>query len=277
MKCINRWGDNLKKKIGFIGAGKMAQAMIEGIVKSQMIPKENIMASAKTEKTIKTIENTYEISTSLNNRDVARFADILILAVKPDLYQTLIEEIKNEIKQSAIVITIAAGITLMDIEQSFGFQVKAVRTMPNTPSLVGEGMSAICANDYLSENEIGEVECLFHTFSKTERLDEKLMDAVPAISGSSPAYVYMLIEALADGGVRQGIPRNQAYRLAAQAVLGAAKMVLETGKHPGELKDNVCTPGGATIEAVVTLEEKHFRGAIMSAMESCTNKVKKII
>jgi pyrroline-5-carboxylate reductase len=277
MKCINRWGVNVNKKIGFIGAGKMAQAMMEGIVKSQIIPKENIMASAKTEKTIKTIEKTYEISTSLNNRDIARFADILILAVKPDLYHSLIEEIKNEIKKSAIVITIAAGITLMDIEQSFGFQVKAVRTMPNTPSLVGEGMSAICANDYLSENEVVEVEHLFHTFSKTERLEEKLMDAVPSISGSSPAYVYMLIEAMADGGVRQGIPRDQSYRLAAQAVLGAAKMVLETGKHPGELKDNVCTPGGATIEAVVTLEEKQFRGAILAAMESCTNKVKKII
>jgi pyrroline-5-carboxylate reductase len=276
MKCINRWGDNLKKKIGFIGAGKMAQAMMEGIVKSQMIPKENIMASAKTEKTIETIEKTYEIITSLNNRDVARFADILILAVKPDLYQTLIEEIKNEIKQSVIVITIAAGITLKDIEQSFGFQVKAVRTMPNTPSLVGEGMSAICANSYLSENEIVEVERLFHTFSKTERLDEKLMDAVPSISGSSPAYVYMLIEALADGGVRQGIPRDQAYRLAAQAVLGAAKMVLDTETHPGELKDNVCTPGGATIEAVVTLELMQFRGAIMAAMDSCTKKVKKL-
>ncbi|WML27948.1 pyrroline-5-carboxylate reductase [Neobacillus sp. OS1-33] len=267
----------MNKKIGFIGAGKMAQAMIEGIIKSQLIPKENVMASANSEKTIEIIEKTYGIFTTLNNRDIAGYADILILAVKPELYVNVIKEIKNEIKPSAIIITIAAGISLMDIEQTFGFQVKAVRTMPNTPSLVGEGMSAICANTYLDESEISEVERLFHTFSKTERLDEKLMDAVPAISGSSPAYVYMLIEAMADGGVRQGIPREQAYRLAAQAVLGAAKMVLETGKHPGELKDNVCTPGGATIEAVVTLEEKKFRGSITAAMESCTNKVKNLI
>jgi pyrroline-5-carboxylate reductase len=277
MKCISKWGENLNKKIGFIGAGKMAQAMIEGIIKSQLIPKENVMASANSEKTIEIIEKTYGIFTTLNNRDIAGYADILILAVKPELYVNVIKEIKNEIKPSAIIITIAAGISLMDIEQTFGFQVKAVRTMPNTPSLVGEGMSAICANTYLDESEISEVERLFHTFSKTERLDEKLMDAVPAISGSSPAYVYMLIEAMADGGVRQGIPREQAYRLAAQAVLGAAKMVLETGKHPGELKDNVCTPGGATIEAVVTLEEKQFRGSITAAMESCTNKVKNLI
>jgi pyrroline-5-carboxylate reductase len=277
MKCISKWGENMKKKIGFIGAGKMAQAMIEGIIKSQLIPKENVMASANSEKTIEIIKKTYGILTTLNNREIAGYADILILAVKPELYVNVIKEIKNEIKPSAIIITIAAGISLMDIEQSFGFQVKAVRTMPNTPSLVGEGMSAICANIYLDESEISEVERLFHTFSKTERLDEKLMDAVPAISGSSPAYVYMLIEAMADGGVRQGIPRDQAYRLAAQAVLGAAKMVLDTGKHPGELKDNVCTPGGATIEAVVTLEEKQFRGSITAAMESCTNKVKSLI
>lgn len=267
----------MEKNIGFIGAGKMAQAMMEGMVKSLTIPKENIMASARTEETTKIINQKYEICTTLNNRDVAMFADILIIAVKPDLYASIIEEIKKDIKQTAIIVTIAAGITLKDIEHSFGFPVKSIRTMPNTPSVVGEGMSVICANEYLTEQEIIEVERLFQTFSKTERLEEKLMDAVPAISGSSPAYVYMLIEAMADGGVRQGIPRAQAYRLGAQAVLGAAKMVLETGKHPGELKDNVCTPGGATIEAVVTLEENQFRGSIMAAMDSCTNKVKSLI
>jgi len=267
----------VEKKIGFIGAGKMAQAMMAGMVKSLTIPKKNILASANTEDTTKIIKQKYDICTTLNNRDVAMFADILIIAVKPDLHSKIIEEIRNDIKQEAIIVTIAAGITLRNVEQAFGFQVKVIRTMPNTPSLVGEGMSVICANDYLTENEIVEVEHLFQTFGKTERLEEKLMDAVPAISGSSPAYVYMLIEAMADGGVRQGIPRNQAYRLAAQAVLGAAKMVLETGKHPGELKDNVCTPGGATIEAVVALEEKQFRGSIMTAMDSCTNKVKNLL
>jgi len=268
--------NRMNKKIGFIGAGKMAQAMIKGIVTSNMIPNENIMASAATEKTIDKIVRAHGIFTSLHNIDVARFADILILAVKPDLHVSVIEEIKRDIKQNAIIVTIAAGITLLDIEQAFGFQVKAVRTMPNTPSLVGEGMSAICANDYLSEDEMIEVKRLFNCFGKTERLPEKFMDAVPAISGSSPAYVYMLIEAMADGGVREGIPRDKAYRLASQAILGAAKMVLETGRHPGELKDDVCTPGGATIEAVVTLEKEQFRGAIMAAMESCTKKVKNL-
>jgi pyrroline-5-carboxylate reductase len=266
----------MNKKIGFIGAGKMAQAMMAGMIKSQIIPRENIIASAKTNKTIDMIKRTYGINTTLSNIDVTKFADILIFAVKPDLHPLVSEEIKAEFNTNTIIVTIAAGMTLLDMEHLFGSKVKVVRTMPNTPSLVGEGMSVLCANDSLSEDEIVVVEQLFQCFGKTERLEEKLMDAVPSISGSSPAYVYMLIEAMADGGVRQGIPRDKAYRLAAQAVLGAAKMVLETGVHPGKLKDDVCTPGGATIEAVVTLEKRQFRGSVLSAMESCTNKLRNL-
>lgn len=266
----------MNKKIGFIGAGKMAQAMIEGILKANQIARENIMVSAATDKTIDRFKTNYQLAATKDNQEVARFSDILFLAVKPDLHSKLIAEIKNEIKHEVIIITIAAGITLDDIEREFGYKIKSVRTMPNTPSLVGEGMSAICPNGSMTEDEIKEIENLFHTFGKTERMDEKLMDAIPAISGSSPAYVYMFIEALADGGVIQGIPRDKAYRLAAQAVLGAAKMVLETGIHPGQLKDNVCTPGGATIEAVAALEKMQFRGSILSAMESCTEKVKSL-
>jgi pyrroline-5-carboxylate reductase len=148
--------------------------------------------------------------------------------------------------------------------------------MPNTPSLVGEGMSVLCPNENVDSEDLEQVVQLFNSFGKTECLTESLMDAVPAISGSSPAYVYMFIEAMADGGVQQGIPRSQAYRLAAQAVLGAAQMVLETGKHPGQLKDDVCTPGGVTIEAVASLEKNQFRGAVLSAMKECTDKIKKL-
>jgi pyrroline-5-carboxylate reductase len=266
----------MNKRIGFIGAGKMAQAMIEGMLESNLIPKENIMASAQTNKTIEKVNNTYGISTTADNKEVSRFADILILAVKPNQHEKVIAEVKNDMKKESIVITIAAGISLEDVERAFSYNIKAVRTMPNTPSLVREGMTVICPNDFIIEEEIKEVERLFQSFGKTERLEEKLMDAVPAISGSSPAYVYMLIEALADGGVSQGIARDKAYRLASQAVLGAAKMVLETGIHPGALKDSVCTPGGATIEAVTTLEKKQFRGAVLTAMESCTSKVKSL-
>jgi pyrroline-5-carboxylate reductase len=264
------------KNIGFIGAGKMAQAMIGGILQAKGVSRDNIMASSATERTIKAVSEKYAIPVTLNNKDVARFSDILFLAVKPGQHPKVIDQIKNEITERTIIVTIAAGITLAEVEQLFGLPVKTVRTMPNTPSLVGEGMTALCANRYMKEEELIEVEQLLQSFGQTERLEEKLMDAVPSISGSSPAYVYMLIEAMADGGVQQGIPRSKAYRLAAQAVLGAAKMVLETDRHPGELKDQVCTPGGATIEAVATLERERFRGAILAAMESCTHKVKNL-
>ena len=203
---------------------------------------------------------------------VAEYADYLFLAVKPNQYPGVIEEVKNNIKEGAIIITIAAGVTLRSLGEQFGEKVKIVRTMPNTPSLVGEGMSAICPNENITEEELAEVVELFSSFGRAEVLEEKLMDAVPAVSGSSPAYVFMFIEALADGAVQQGIPREKAYKLASQAVLGAAKMVLETGSHPGELKDAVCSPGGATIEAVNTLEKTGFRASVISAMESCFKK-----
>lgn len=264
------------KRIGFIGCGKMAEAIIGGMIKSELVSANQILASAKTNATVEKVTEEYAIGATLHNREVAKKADMLILAVKPDLHEEVIEEISNVVKRDAVVITIAAGITLEFLEVAFKRKIKAVRVMPNTPSLVGEGMSAICANDTVKEEELQDVIRLFESFGKAEVLPEKLMDAVPAVSGSSPAYVYMFIEALADGAVQQGIARNQAYTMAAQAVLGAAKMVLETGKHPGELKDNVCTPGGATIEAVTTLEKQGFRAAVVSAMEACTGKSKKL-
>jgi pyrroline-5-carboxylate reductase len=264
----------MTRTIGFIGCGKMAQAMIEGMIRSNLVKPEQLIASAATESTLQNVSNKYGIGVTTSNSEVARRANFLFLAIKPNLYGEIIEEIKHEIQSDSIVITIAAGISLDYMEKAFGRVVKVVRTMPNTPSLVGEGMSALCKNNSVSDDDIAEVINLFESFGKAEVMDEKLMDAIPAVSGSSPAYVYLFIEALADGAVLQGIPREQAYRLAAQAVLGAAKMVLETGKHPAELKDAVCTPGGATIEAIATLEKERFRGTVLSAMESCTTKSK---
>jgi pyrroline-5-carboxylate reductase len=260
------------KQIGFIGCGKMAQAIISGMLNSNLISPNQISASAKSEATIQSVKNTYNIFASLNNEDITREADLLFLAVKPNLYTEIITEIKDVVKQDAIIITIASGITIQDVEESFNQKMKVIRTMPNTPSLVGQGMSAISYSNSVTTKELDLVVKLFGSFGRTEIIDEKLMDTIPAISGSSPAYVYIFIEALADGGVAQGIPRHIAYTLAAQAVLGAAKMVLETGNHPGMLKDNVCTPGGSTIEAISTLEKNNFRGSILKAMEDCTRK-----
>jgi pyrroline-5-carboxylate reductase len=262
----------MDKKVGFIGCGKMAQAMITGMLHSKLLRPDQIIASAGSKQTLSKVENQFQIKTTLSNQEVAGFSDFLFLAVKPNLYKKVISEIKDYIQEDAIIVTIAAGIDIDFMEREFGKEVKLVRTMPNTPSLVGEGMSAMCSNNQVTEHELEEVMELFKSFGKCEYVDESLMNAIPAISGSAPAYVYMFIEALADGGVRQGIPRDQAYRLAAQAVLGAAKMVVETGKHPGELKDQVCTPGGTTIEAVAALEQSGFRVAILNAMKECTDK-----
>ena len=157
------------------------------------------------------------------------------------------------------MVTIAAGISIDFVERSFGRDMKVIRTMPNTPALVGEGMTALSKNCRVSEEELVEVLNIFQSFGKTEVIEEKLMDSIPAISGSSPAYVFMMIEALADGAVLRGMPRDKAYKFAAQAVYGSAKMVLKTGEHPGVLKDKVCSPGGTTIEAVYSLEMNNFR------------------
>ncbi|MBM6617029.1 pyrroline-5-carboxylate reductase [Bacillus suaedaesalsae] len=262
----------MNKRVGFIGCGKMAQAMIAGMIKSEILLQNEMIASAKTSNTITEVQKKYGIQITESNIEVAQFSTYLFLAVKPTLYSEIIKEIKDFVVDDTIIITIAAGIDLAFIEEQFGKKVKVVRSMPNTPSLVGEGMSAICHNEHVTEEELKDVITLFDSFGKCELVSESIMDSIPAISGSSPAYVYMLIEALADGGVRQGIDREQAYHLAAQAVLGAAKMVLETGVHPGELKDQVCTPGGATIEAVAALEENGFRHSILAAMEACTEK-----
>ncbi len=264
----------MQKKIGFIGAGKMAQAMIGGIINSNIVSPNWLIASAKSEKTIDKVKQKFLIETTTDNKTVAMQADILFLAVKPDLHFSIIEEIRGVVKQDAIIITIAAGIRLHDLEEAFHRKIKAIRSMPNTPSLIGEGMSAVCKNEWITEEDLQQVVQLFSSFGKVEVIEEKFMDSIPAISGSSPAYVYLFIEALADGGVKSGLSREQAYKLAAQAVLGAAKMVLETGKHPGELKDEVCTPGGATIAAVAELEKQGLRAAVLSAMESCEQKTK---
>lgn len=266
----------MKQSIGFIGCGNMAQAIIGGIVNSGLVDKTSVMASAKTRGTVERIKEKYGIRTTLDNGEVAAFADVLFLAVKPDQHQEILSSIKENVKPDTIVIMMAAGITLQWMEAVLTPDSKIVRTMPNTPSLVGEGMTAYCVNGRVGEGEREMVHAVLESFGKAEEMDESLLDAIPAVSGSSPAYAFMFMEALADGAVKEGIPRKQAYNLAAQALLGAAKMVLETGSHPGELKDAVCSPGGATIEAVIELEKSGFKGSIVRAMDACTKKAKQL-
>ncbi len=266
----------MDKIIGFIGCGNMARAMIGGIIKSNLLMAKNIIASATTKETLENVKALYGIRTSLDNKEIVKESDYIIIAVKPYMYDKVLDEIKDYIKDGQIIIGIAAGISIDYMKSILGKDVSVVKAMPNTPAMIGAGMTALAFDETIDVIRREEVISIFNSFGKCEILDEGLMDAFTALCGSSPAYVYMMIEAMADAGVLEGIARKQAYRMAAQAVLGAAMMVLETGIHPGELKDNVCSPKGTTIEAVAKLEEKGFRTAIIEAMRACADKSKRL-
>ena len=263
-------------KIGFIGLGNMAKAIIGGMLKQGIVVPGDIIGSAKTRATMEKAEKEFGICTAADNRQVASEADVIVLAVKPIFFKEVIAEIRDEVGEDKLVISIAAGKTMEWIEGEFGKEVKLIRCMPNTPALVGEGCTAVCSNPLVLRDEEEFCLKLMGSFGKAIVIPERLMDAEGAVGGSSPAFVFMFIEAMADGAVQAGIPRKQAYEFAAQSVLGSAKMVLETGMHPGELKDMVCSPGGTTIEGVKVLEEKGMRAAVMGALEACVEKSRKL-
>jgi pyrroline-5-carboxylate reductase len=260
-------------KLGFIGCGNMATAILGGILKKGLLQPEEIIASALHQETLDKVSSCYGIHTTLDNCTAAK-AEIVFLAVKPQFYQEVIEEIRDTISDSSLIVSIAPGKSIETITGWFKKEIKLIRTMPNTPAMVGEGVTAVCAAGSVTEEELQEVLKLLQACGTTEVMPERLVDAAVAVSGSSPAYVFMLIEAMADGAVRDGFPRAQAYRLAAQAVLGSARMVLETGRHPGDLKDMVCSPAGTTIEAVAALEKAGFRNAVLEGMKACSDKTR---
>lgn len=266
----------MNKKIGFIGAGNMAKAMIGGIVKSSLVDANKVTASDLNENALENVKKEYGINVTTDSKEVVKNSDIVVVAVKPNVYDIVLAGVKDLISDEKIIVTIAAGKTIESIENVIGKDKKVIRTMPNTPALVNEGMSAICKNKNITDEELNIVKNIFNSFGKAEVVNEYLIDAVIGASGSAPAYVFMFIEAMADAAVLAGMPRNQAYTFAAQAVMGSAKMVLETGKHPGELKDMVCSPGGTTIEAVKTLEEEGFRSAVIKAIGDCIEKSKEM-
>jgi pyrroline-5-carboxylate reductase len=263
-------------KIGFIGLGNMATAMINGILVTGLFTPDQVIGSSKTETTALKVANKYKITTSTDNKATVKEADIIVLAVKPIFFPEVISEIRDMVDDSKLVISIAAGKSIDWIEHEFGKPVRLVRCMPNTPAMVGEGCTCICPKDGTSKEDEELVLGIMNSFGKASIIPERLIDAFVGVAGSSPAYVFMFIEAMADGAVAAGMPRKQAYEFAAQSVLGSAKLVLETGTHPGELKDMVCSPGGTTIEAVKILEEKGFRAAVIDAIEACVNNCRNV-
>lgn len=266
-------------KIGFIGLGNMATAMIGGIIKEEIVKPEDILGSSKTEETLQKTVDAFGICGMESNALVAGKADILILAVKPQMYEGVIREIQQDIKSSGLIVSIAPGKTiawLQSVLEDEKGERKLTRCMPNTPAMVGEGCTGVCFSESMTEDEKDLILKVLNSFGKAMEVPESLMDVVVGVSGSSPAYVFLFIEAMADAAVADGMPRKLAYEFAAQAVYGSAKMMLETGLHPGQLKDMVCSPGGTTIEAVRVLEEKGLRSSIIEAQRACVKKSKKM-
>lgn len=254
----------------------MASAIMGGMIKNEVFKAEEVIASDLSQKARSKVERELGVSVTDSNVQVVRKAQILVLAVKPQYYEEVISEIREEVRPDQIIVTIAPGWTLEKLGRAFGRPFKIVRTMPNTPALVGEGITGAAPNELVEPEEMDRVLKMLRSFGRAEVIPESLMDVVVSVSGSSPAYVFLMIEAMADAAVADGMPREQAYTFAAQAVYGSAKMVLETGKHPGELKDMVCSPAGTTIEAVGVLEKKGFRSAIFECMRACARKAREM-
>ena len=263
-------------KIGFIGCGNMASAMIGGILKKGIFEREEIIVSNLTEAGRKRSREGLGVTVAGDNREVVQKARMIILAVKPQFYEEVLMEVREDLTPEHLVIGIAPGKTLAWLEKMCSKPLKVARMMPNTPAQVGEGMTGICVGSRVTESDLEQICRVADSFGRTEVVPERLMDAVGAVSGCSPAYVFMFIEAMADAAVAQGMPRKQAYTFASQAVLGSARMVLETGKHPGELKDMVTSPAGTTIEGVRILERDGFRSAVFEALNGAAEKGKRL-
>lgn len=258
--------------IGFIGAGNMGYPMLCGALKAFNM--EQIIYTDVSKERCEFVKQETGHDFVKDNESIANSCKFIVLAVKPQFFKEVFQDIKDFVTKDHIVISIAPGVSTENIKNELGAFVRVVRAMPNTPAMVNEGMSGVCysKHDVFTEEDKQVVDILFSSFGKYEVFEERLMNAVVCANGSSPAYVYMFIEALADSVVKYGIPRDKAYTLVAQTVLGAAKMVLETKEHPGKLKDQVCSPGGTTIAAVTALEEHGFRNAIMKATDACYEK-----
>jgi len=265
-----------KLTIGFLGAGKMATALAKGFVRAKLAGPDQIIASDLLETARAAFGKEVGAKTTAWNPEVAKFARVLVLAVKPDQTAAVLTEIREHFTPKHLLISIAAGVPIAKLEAALGANARIVRVMPNTPALVGACASAFTLGKAALPEDADLAQKLFSAVGVAFQVKESLLDAVTGLSGSGPAYVYQFIEALSDGGVAAGLPRDVATKLAAQTVLGAAKMVLETGLHPGALKDMVTSPGGTTIEGLHELEKGKLRGVVMNAVRAATEKSKKL-
>ncbi len=265
-----------KLSIGFLGAGKMATALAKGFVQAGLVAGKQIIASDISDVACAAFAKETGAKTAGSNSAVAKATEVLILAVKPDQVAGALADIRDHVTEKHLLISIAAGVTIARLEAGLSGDARVIRVMPNTPALVGASATGFALGKYATAADAETARKLFSAVGVAFHVKEPLLDAVTGLSGSGPAYVYLFIESLSDGGVAAGLPREVATKLAAQTVLGAAKMVLETNQHPGALKDMVTSPGGTTIEGLHELEKGKFRGTVMSAVRAATDKSKKL-
>ncbi len=264
-------------KLGLIGCGNMGSALLSGIHAAGVCQPSEMIFSERNDTLVKEKEAVLGITGTSDNSALAKNSDIIVIVVKPYQLNDVADEIRNDIEPDQIIVVVAAGRTIASIKEVFttlavAGSLKIVRTMPNTPAMVGESMTALCVNDHMTEEDIVKVKAIFSAIGKVEVVDEGMMDLITGLSGSGPAFIYMMIEAMADEAVRLGMTRDTAYLFASQTVLGSAKMVRDTGKHPGELKDAVCSPAGTTIAGVCALEEAGFRDAVMRGVRAAVER-----
>ncbi len=260
------------QKIAFLGAGNMAEALIAGILQAKLFEPDCVLATDISSSRLEVVKDRYQIQVGSENLDAVLWADIIILCVKPQVMDEVLSDIQSGLSDKQLVISVAAGVSMQGIQDKIGDAIPLVRAMPNTPAVIQEGVTALAGCRGLSLENLKIAQSIFESVGKVVFVDESLMNAVTGLSGSGPAYVYLAIEALIDGGVRVGLPRTVAHTLAVQTVLGAAKMVRETGEHPAVLKDRVTSPGGTTIAGLQQLEEGRLRATLIAAVEAATHR-----
>jgi pyrroline-5-carboxylate reductase len=264
------------KKIGIIGTGNMGESLISGLIYARSSVPENIICSDIRKEKLKSVKDAYGVVTTTNNIDVVKASEIVIYAIKPQIIASILNETASHLDMSKIIISIAAGVPLAAIESCLNKDLRLIRVMPNIAASVKEGAAAIAAGKHTSKEDLKLAKAIFDSVGKSIIIEEELMDAITGLSGNGPAYIFLIVDALADAGVKMGLSREDALLLSAQTVLGAAKLLLETNEHPGRLKDKVTSPGGTAIASLHTIEEGGLRTTLINAVEVGTKRSKEL-
>jgi pyrroline-5-carboxylate reductase len=266
----------LDRTIAFLGAGNMAEALIKGLLRAGTARPESLIATGRRSERLETLQRTYGVRITQDNLAAVRDADVVVLSVKPQVLDKMLVQVAPAVDPRKLVISVAAGVPIAAMERRLGAGARIIRTMPNTPSLVGAGACALSPGEHASEDDLAVATRIFQSVGTTTVLDENLLDAVTGLSGSGPAYIFLIIEALSDAGVKVGLPRYTALKLAAQTVLGSAQLLIETNAHPGQLKDQVTSPGGTAIAGLHTLEAGGLRTTLINAVEAATRRAREL-